>query len=121
MKNFALILLVGLFSYSGLAQETNNIRRSNLSGPAYKNYKPGKQNLVPVTIYIKKTKKALSGPAYKNYKPWRDTSITEYAIVRTNDSKRQKLKGPAYKNYKPNKYKSKTEFVAINSSNKKSQ
>jgi hypothetical protein len=100
MKKVALILGVLLVSFGALAQEKSDLKRSDLKGPAYKNYKPWKHETTPVKIYSLNKKKSLSGPAYKNYKPWRDNSKSEAVVVNTG-SERQKLTGPAYKNYKP--------------------
>ena len=100
MKKVALILGVLLVSFGALAQEKGDLKRSDLKGPAYKNYKPGKHETTPVKIYSLNKKKSLSGPVYKNYKPWRDNSKSEAVVVNTG-SERQRLTGPAYKNYKP--------------------
>lgn len=100
MKKAALILGFLLVTFGVSAQEKSSEKRSDLKGPDYKNYKPGKQITVPTLIYSV-NKESLKGPAYKNYKPWKDTSKKEVVAVNTKGNERQKLKGPAYKNYKP--------------------
>lgn len=102
MKKVALILGFLVVSFGVFAQEKSEIKRSDLQGPAYKNYKPWKHKTTLIKIYSVNNKKSLTGPAYKNYKPWKDTSKAEAVVVNTG-SDRQKLTGPAYKNYKPNK------------------
>ena len=102
MKKVALILGFLLISFGVFAQ-----KRSDLQGPAYKNYKPWKHKKVSTAIYSVNKKKSLTGPAYKNYKPWRDTSKTKAVKINTSGHERQKLTGPAYKNYKPWKKKTK--------------
>ncbi|TYA92099.1 hypothetical protein [Seonamhaeicola marinus] len=101
MKNFALIIGLLFISINAFAQEKSNVKRSDLTGPAYKNYKAWKHNTESTKVYTKKSKKALTGPKYKNYKPWRDASKVEYVVVNAIGNERQKLTGPAYKNYKP--------------------
>lgn len=96
MKNIAIILaLIFVASTSAFAQ-----KRSDLSGPAYKNYKPGKQKSEPVPVYTVTKEEKLTGPAYKNRKPWESTSDKTYIKVAFG-SERSKLTGPAHKNYKP--------------------
>lgn len=107
MKKVALILGFFVVSFGAFAQKESNLKRSDLQGPAYKNYKPWKHKTVPITIYSINKKKSLTGPAYKNYKPWRDNSKVEAVAVNTSGNERQKLTGPAYKNYKPWKNKAK--------------
>lgn len=99
MKKITLILGFLVVSFGAFAQEKNNVKRSDLQGPAYKNYKSWEHKTVPTVIYSMNKKKTLTGPEYKNYKPWKDTSKVE-AVVVTSGHERQKLKGPAYKNYK---------------------
>tara|TARA_R110000868_G_scaffold353985_4_gene615238 strand:- start:2143 stop:2466 length:324 start_codon:yes stop_codon:yes gene_type:complete len=101
MKNIALILGFLVVSFGAFAQEKSEVKRSDLRGPAYKNYKPWQHKTTPTTIYSVNKKKQLEGPAYKNYKSWRDTSKVEVVAVNTSGTERQKLTGPAYKNYKP--------------------
>ena len=107
MKKVALILGILLVSFGAFAQETSDLKRSDLKGPAYKNYKPGKHKTTPIKIYSLNKKKSLTGPAYKNYKPWSDNSKVEAVLVNTGSSERQKLTGPAYKNYRPSRTKAK--------------
>jgi len=102
MKKVVLILgflfvSVGVF---GQQNEKENIRRNELRGPAYKNYKPWKHDVSPTIVYTDNRKKGLTGPAYKNYKPWKDTTEIKRTKVQFGNE-RQKLRGPAYKNYKP--------------------
>lgn len=101
MKKVALILGFLVVSFGVFAQEKSNVKRSDLQGPAYKNYKPWKHKTTLTEIYAVNRKRSLTGPAYKNYKPWRDTSKVEAVLVSTGGNERQKLTGPAYKNYKP--------------------
>lgn len=101
MKKVAFILGFLLVSFGNFAQEKKTEKRSDLRGPAYKNYKPWKHKTVTPAIYLVNKKKSLTGPAYKNYKPWRDTTKTETVLINTRGTERQKLRGPAYKNYKP--------------------
>ncbi|GAA4962163.1 hypothetical protein [Algibacter aquimarinus] len=107
MKKGALILGFLLFAFGASAQEQNNVKRSDLKGPAYKNYKHGNHRTVLTTIYVVNEKKLLKGPAYKNYRPGQKSSKGEAIIINTNGHERQKLTGPAYKNYKPSKKKDK--------------
>ncbi|WP_435135620.1 hypothetical protein [Formosa sp. A9] len=96
MKNIALILaLVFIASTAAFAQD-----RSELTGPAYKNYKPGKSDSKPTLVYAVSNKKELTGPAYKNQKPWKNTSEKTYSTIAFG-SERSKLSGHEYKNYKP--------------------
>ena len=101
MKKVTFILVFLIVSFGTFAQEKTNVKRSDLRGPAYKNYKPSKHKTVTPAIYIVSNKKSLTGPAYKNYKPWRDTTKMETVLINTGGTERQKLMGPAYKNYKP--------------------
>lgn len=101
MKNIILILGFLMVSFSGLAQEENNVKQSDLKGPAYKNFKSWMHKAVPTKIYSENNKKTLQGPAYKNAQPWRDTSKKDLVLVQTTGSERQKLTGPAYKNHGP--------------------
>ncbi len=100
MKKVALILGFILVSFGATAQEKSNVKRSDLQGPAYKNYKLWQHNTQPIALYTNDNKKSLTGPAYKNYKPWKDTSKAEAVLVNTSGNERNKLTGPAYKNYK---------------------
>ena len=100
MRKIVLILGFLVVSFSAFSQEKSNIKRSDLQGPAYKNYKPWKHNIKTTTVFTEKNKKKLSGPAYKNYKPWNDNSEKELVVVQIGNNERLKLKGPAYKNYK---------------------
>ncbi len=101
MKNIALILGVLLISFSAFAQEKNNMKQSDLKGPAYKNYKHWMHKATPTKIYSENNKKSLQGPAYKNQQAWKETENKELVEVQIGGSERQKLTGPAYKNYGP--------------------
>lgn len=96
MKKIIFTLAFALISVGVFAQQ----KRSDLKGPAYKNYKPWLHKSEPVVIYAEVSKTKLTGPAYKNQKPWKDTSDKVYVPI-VYGSERSKLKGPAYKNYKP--------------------
>ncbi|WP_396600392.1 hypothetical protein [Algibacter sp. R77976] len=100
MKKVALILGFLVVSFGAFSQEKSNVKRSDLQGPAYKNYKSWKHKTVPTKLYTTNRKKGLTGPEYKNYKTWKDTSKVEEVVI-TSGHERQKLTGPAYKNYKP--------------------
>lgn len=95
MRTLVITLAIAFISFGAFAQ-----KRSDLTGPAYKNYKPWLNKSAPTLVYSTSKKVKLTGPAYKNYKSWRDTSKKEYVQI-ASDSKRSKLTGPAYKNYKP--------------------
>ncbi|GAL65343.1 hypothetical protein [Jejuia pallidilutea] len=95
MKKVIFTLAIAFISVGVFAQQ-----RSDLKGPAYKNYKPGLHKSEPVVIYAEVNKTKLTGPEYKNQKPWKDTSDKVYVPI-VYGSERSKLKGPAYKNYKP--------------------
>lgn len=101
MKNIALILGVLLISFSAFAQEKNNMKQSDLKGPAYKNYKHWMHQATPTKIYSENNKKSVQGPAYKNQQAWKETENKELVEVQIGGSERQKLTGPAYKNYGP--------------------
>lgn len=107
MKKGALVLGLFFISLCAFSQEKSNVKRTDLMGPAYKNYKPWKYKTIPVTVYSVKRKESLLGPEYKNHKPWADTNVAEYVAISVGNNERLKLKGPAYKNYKPWKSKSK--------------
>ncbi len=97
MRNIAIVLaLVFAASTSAFAQ-----KRSDLTGPAYKNYKPWKNESKPTQIYSVAKSEKLTGPAFKNKKAWKkSTSDATYTAVNFG-SERTNLTGPAYKNYKP--------------------
>ncbi|MBU3820620.1 hypothetical protein KO566_00995 [Flavobacteriaceae bacterium XHP0103] len=96
MKNITIVLaLILVASTSAFAQ-----KRSDLTGPAYKNYKPGKEKSEPVAVYTVAKEEKLTGPAYKNHKPWKNTSDKTYTTIAFG-SEKSKLTGPAHKNYKP--------------------
>lgn len=101
MKEVAFILGFVFISVGAFAQEKTEVKKSDLKGPAYKNYKPWKHKTVPTVVYTLEREEKLTGPAYKNYKPWKDQAKKEKVAIKVGDSERQKLTGPAYKNYKP--------------------
>ncbi|MBD0831247.1 hypothetical protein [Aestuariibaculum sediminum] len=97
MKNLLFILAFVFVSFSAFSQD-----RSDLKGPAYKNYKPWKHKTEAKPAFTSETKSNLTGPAYKNRKVWKKESDAEYTKVATGHE-RSELMGPAYKNYKPGK------------------
>lgn len=106
MKSITLILaLIFISSTAAFAQ-----KRSDLTGPAYKNQKPWKNNSKTTNLYAETNKEQLKGPAYKNQKPGETSSEATYAVVELG-SERSKLDGHEYKNYKP--WENKTRETAI--------
>ena len=101
MKKAALILGFLVISFSAFAQVENNVKRSDLKGPAYKNYKVWMDKSESTKIYSEANKESLQGPAYKNYQVSRDTTKKDLVLVSIGGNERQKLTGPAYKNYGP--------------------
>ena len=101
MKNVALIFGVLAISFSVSAQEEKNIKRSDLKGPAYKNYQVWMDKSAPLKIYSQNTVESLEGPAYKNREQWKGTPKENLVVVKTTGNERQKLTGPDYKNYGP--------------------
>ena len=76
-------------------------KRSDLTGPAYKNYKPWQNDSKPAPVYSVAKKEQLQGPAFKNQKVWeKKPSKANYTAVNFG-SERSNLQGPAYKNFKP--------------------
>lgn len=100
MRKIVLILGFLVASFSAFSQEKNTVKKIDLQGPTYKNYKPWKHNVKATTIFTENQEKKLLGPAYKNDKPWNNTSKKELTVVKIGNNERQKLMGPAYKNYK---------------------
>lgn len=100
MKKIALILGFLVISLSGFAQEVNNVKQSDLKGPAFKNYKHWMHKATPTKIYSENNKTSLQGPAYKNQQPGKNIS-QDLVEVKIGGSERQKLTGPAYKNHGP--------------------
>jgi len=98
-------------SQKTLLKDTNEVKviklvtskRTNLKGPAYKNYKPWKKSEKEVQeIQLTTSKKSeLVGVDYKNYKVLDDTENKSVKKITLVTSKRRKLTGPAYKNFKP--------------------
>lgn len=99
MKKAALILGLFVISFGALAQEKSEVKRSDLKGPEYKNFKSWMHKAVPTKVYSATNVETLQGPAYKNQRPGRNTSKAEQTLVTTVGNEQQKLKGPAYKNY----------------------
>lgn len=99
MKKVTLILGLFILSVAAFAQEKTEVKRSDLKGPAYKNFQSWMHPSVPTKVYSDSKVKTLQGPAYKNRRPGKNTSKAEQTLVTTVGSERQKLKGPAYKNY----------------------
>ncbi|MCH4552146.1 MULTISPECIES: hypothetical protein [Aestuariibaculum] len=97
MKNLYFILAFVFVTFSAFSQD-----RSDLKGPAYKNYKHGKNKTEVKQVYTSDNKANLTGPAYKNYKPGKNTEEATYTQV-VFENKKANLTGPAYKNYKPGK------------------
>jgi hypothetical protein len=101
MKKVAFILVVLAISCSAFAQEGKSVKRSDLKGPAYKNYQVWMDESEPLKIYSQIDKQSLQGPAYKNQQPSKETPKENLVQVQIGGSERQKLKGPEYKNYGP--------------------
>ena len=102
MKKVVLTFGFLLVAFGAFAQKEYT-KRSDLQGPAYKNYKPWKHTLEPTKVYTVKKDEKLTGPAYKNYKPFTKASKKEYVAIKVGAYERQHLTGPAYKNYVPRK------------------
>lgn len=113
MKKIALILGFLVISFNGFAQEKNEVKQSDLKGPAFKNFKSWMHKAVPTKIYSESNKVTLQGPAYKNQKPGKITSKENLVLVQTTGSERQKLTGPEFKNHGPWNNISKQELVAV--------
>lgn len=101
MKKAAFILVVLAISFSAFAQEGKNVKRSDLKGPAYKNYQVWMDKSEPLKIYSQINKKSLEGPAYKNQQAVVTTPKENLVAVKIGGDERQKLTGPDYKNYGP--------------------
>ena len=101
MKKVTFILAVLAISCSAFAQEGENVRRSDLKGPAYKNYQVWMDKSEPLKIYSQINKKSLEGPAYKNQQALVTTPKENLEVVKIGGDERQKLTGPDYKNYGP--------------------
>jgi len=100
MKKLALILGFLVISISSFAQDGKNVRKNDLTGPAYKNYQVWMDKSEPAKIYSQKNITSLDGPAYKNQQPVKNTPKDDLIEVKIG-GERQKLTGPAYKNYGP--------------------
>ncbi len=101
MKKVAFILAVLAISLSVSAQEGKNVKRSDLKGPAYKNYQVWMDKSEPLKIYSQINKESIEGPAYKNQQAIVTTPKENLAVVKLGGDERQKLTGPDYKNYGP--------------------
>lgn len=101
MKKLALILGVLAISVGAYAQEGKNVKKNDLTGPAYKNYQVWMDKSEPVKIYSQSSITTLEGPAYKNQDLTKSTPKENLVEVKIGGSERQKLTGPAYKNYGP--------------------
>jgi hypothetical protein len=101
MKKITFILGALVISCCAFAQEGKNTKRSDLKGPAYKNYQVWMDKSEPLKIYSQNTKESLEGPAYKNQQPSKATPKENLVEVKMGGSERQKLTGPDYKNYGP--------------------
>ena len=101
MKKVVFILAVLAISCSALAQEGKNVKRSDLKGPAYKNYQVWTDKSEPLKIYSQINKQSLQGPAYKNQQSLGNTPKENLVLVNIGGDERQKLTGPEYKNYGP--------------------
>lgn len=101
MKKVAFILAVLAISLSVSAQEGKNVKRSDLKGPAYKNYQVWMDKSESLKIYSQINKESIEGPAYKNQQAIVTTPKENLALVKTGGDERQKLTGPDYKNYGP--------------------
>lgn len=113
MKKIALILGFLVITFNAMAQDKNNVKQSDLKGPAYKNFKSWMHKAVPTKIYSESNKVSLQGPAYKNQKAASNTPKENLVLVQTTGSERQQLTGPAYKNHGPWNKTSKQEMVAL--------
>lgn len=98
MKNLAILLALACAPVTEAFAQTE--KRSDLKGPAYKNYKPKKSDDKSTVLYSESKRNDLKGPAYKNQKQGDSTTAKTLTPV-TIGTERSKLKGPAYKNYKP--------------------
>jgi hypothetical protein len=101
MKKVTFILVVLAISFSAFAQEGKNVKRSDLKGPAYKNYQVWMDKSEPLKIYAQIDKISLEGPAYKNQQFAQATPKENLVLVKIGGDERQKLTGPDYKNYGP--------------------
>jgi hypothetical protein len=101
MKNLVLILGVLAISTSAFAQQESNVKRSDLKGPAFKNYQVWMDKSEPLKIYSQIDKISLEGPAYKNQQFVKPTPKENLALVSIGGAERQKLTGPAFKNHGP--------------------
>lgn len=101
MKKLVLILGVLAISCNVFAQEGKNVKRSDLKGPAYKNYQVWMDKSKPVMIYSEVNKPSLQGPAYKNQQIVANTPKENLVAVKVGGNERQKLTGPDYKNFGP--------------------
>jgi hypothetical protein len=101
MKKLTLILGVLIISSSAFAQKSNNVKRSDLKGPAYKNYQVWMDKSERLKIFSQIEKVSLEGPAYKNQQFIKGTPKENLVEVKIGGNERKKLTGPDYKNYGP--------------------
>jgi hypothetical protein len=101
MKTIALIFAVLGVSFSAFAQAETNVKKNDLTGPAYKNYKVWLDKSEPTKIYSESNKTPLVGPDYKNRRFSANSSEKELVVVKASDNERLKLTGPDYKNHGP--------------------
>lgn len=101
MKKVVLILGVLAISCGVFAQEGNNVKKNDLTGPAYKNYQVWMDKSEPVKIYSQIDVKSLEGPAYKNKQSFDITPKENLALVNIGGAEKRKLTGPEYKNNGP--------------------
>ncbi|WP_010135121.1 hypothetical protein [Ochrovirga pacifica] len=95
MKNLIWILAIA-FVGTATAQ-----KKSELQGPAAKNYKPWQHN-VEATVSVQSVNKStLKSKDAKNYKPWKKEAKATEKLILASNYNRNKLQGPEAKNYKP--------------------
>ncbi len=75
--------------------------RTQLKGPAAKNYKPWKDNDKTSKTYVTQSVEVKQGPEAKNAKIWSDKNKNEEAIAINMNAQPNSLKGPEAKNRKP--------------------
>lgn len=94
MKNLTLIVVFIFISAATFAQ-----KRNDLTGPAFKNFKPWMQKATPTLVFKNDTKKSLTSPDYKNHKEW-GTKKENLELITLEPSKKVGLTGPRFKNFK---------------------
>ncbi|MEP0369069.1 MAG: hypothetical protein ABJN36_06165 [Cyclobacteriaceae bacterium] len=96
MKKLIPFLFFALF----ISTYTMAQSRTDLKGPAAKNYKPWQNKEKSDVVYVVSTAEKKQGPAAKNAKVW-DRKESDQVLVVDMTSEPKKLKGPAAKNSKP--------------------